>query len=1219
MVDCTHDEPADGGPPGHGAARGGCLRQARRRRGRRRGAHARGLSTSRSDGLFRRAFWHQATRADKQADRHSVGPEADASGPTSHIADKCLERKDQEIYTTSMVTRSDKLAMIGPSLADLVLEIFCFAASPSFRGVATLVSKARQAVKDAGSSSPELAKDHSDLGKHITDVLTIKVKAARQQRLDLGVDVSLLTQAETAVAALISTDAEQDLVVLSAVRDPAGFENYLRTRAAKYRQQIEEQAEPYFDALVRAVAAAYVEIAPWSYSFAIIALKSLLGECTDIKEQLNASQIENRQLFSQILQLLQSLTEAIENLSKPSHTERVNFGSRPDVAADDLFVARCEQEQLNSLIADPTRRRTVLVGMRGCGKTQLASALAQQCEDAHWSLVAWLNAGLPEFITSDLVELARELKIDTSDQPAPETIIRRLFTRLKSADPSDRLIVFDNVEDINHLMGLIPSGDGVRVVATTTNKVGWEDQGWNSIKVGVFDRNTSIEYLLTVTKSDDHDAADALAQRLGDLPLAIAQAAATARHKDLSLARYLKRLKSRGEELVIRPIPGDEYTDDVATVLRMAVEAAVDSMKNGTKQMARRQLGALALLAESGVPTRWLDPTVEQLDDDESPDTQRDTDEDAHDALTELIHRSIVQQTARDRSKTTIHRLQAQVLRNSWNNNELDDARAAATGLLGSVNISRYPSNDTKARRQEALDLVDQLRSIGTQEHSQVLFESPHTSEALFQTFSHASDLGLPYEALTLDVAVDALAGMLGPDHPDTFTSRNNLAYAYQSAGRLGEAVILYEKLFSDRTRILGPNHRDTLASCNNLAYAFESAGRLTDAIALYEDLLVNSVRILGPDHDEAFLSRINLAGAYMSAGFLTKAIPLYEEALADSVRILGPNHHATLLSRTDLAGAYMSAGRLAEAITLYQEVHTETKRIRGLINPVSYASSWRLQKAYKATDRLSETFPLFEEIHTDRTFILGPIDHIRLVSRNNLTTINTSAGRLRDLIPMFEKVLLDRQQRGLGPDHPDTLVLRNNLAYVYKSAGFLEDAITLYEQVLADSTRVLGENHPQTLASRNNLTYTYRFAGHIVKAINLYEETIVDSTRILGPDHPQTLASRNNLAGAYASVGRLTEAIALYEQVHTDSTRVLGEDHPHTLTSRNNLAYAYESAGRLQEAIGLFERLLGGCLRILGPDHPLTATVRKSLEAARRELAEREESSPTEERGAQD
>ena len=188
------------------------------------------------------------------------------------------------------------------------------------------------------------------------------------------------------------------------MRDPAGFENYLRARAAKHRQQIEEQAEPYFDALVRAVAAAYVEIAPWSDSFVVIALKSLLGECSDIKEYLNASQIENRQLFSQILQILQSLTEAIEALSKPSHTERVFFGGRPDVVAENRFVKRSEQEHLNPLITDPTKQRTVLVGMRGCGKTQLAASLAKQCEDANWNLVAWVNAGSRESITSDLVE-----------------------------------------------------------------------------------------------------------------------------------------------------------------------------------------------------------------------------------------------------------------------------------------------------------------------------------------------------------------------------------------------------------------------------------------------------------------------------------------------------------------------------------------------------------------------------------------------------------------------------------------------------------------------------------------------------------------------------------------------------------------------------------------------------------------------------------------------
>ena len=960
--------------------------------------------------------------------------------------------------------------MIGPSLADLVLEIFCFAASPSFRGVATLVSKARQAVKDAGSSSPELAKDHSDLGKHITDVLTIKVKAARQQRLDLGVDVSLLTQAETAVAALISTDAEQDLVVLSAVRDPAGFENYLRTRAAKYRQQIEEQAEPYFDALVRAVAAAYVEIAPWSDSFVVIALKSLLDECTDIKEQLNDNQIENRQLLSQILQVVESLVKAIEELNKPSDTERVCFGSRPNVVKD-RFCEREEQKQLDPVLDGDTPKRTVLVGMRGCGKTQLAAALAKECEDANWSLIAWTNAVSRESIQSDLVELAKQLGIGTSDLPTQDEVIRRCLNHLQSVGPADRLIVFDNVEDINHLTGLIPSGDGVRVVATTTNKVGWEDQGWNSIKVGVFDRRESINYLLTVTNSDDRDAADALAERLGDLPVAVAQAAATARNKDLSLARYLQRLDSRGEELVIRPIPGDEYTDDVATVLWMAVEAAVDSMKNGTKQMARRQLGALALLAESGVPTRWLDPTVEQLDDDESPDTQRDTDEDAHDALTELIHRSIVQQSA-DGTTIMLHRLQAQVLRESWSEEEREQACESAVSLLGAVDIDKFRRSDTESRRRETLDLIEQLRAIGAQDYSHSLLKNEEVRTCLHRTLSYACDLGLPFEALTLLDTVDVLQELLGEDHPEALASRNNLAGAYESAGRLTEAIALYEQVLTDSTRILGEDHPDTLTSRNNLAGAYKSAGRLAEAIALYEQVLTDRIRILGEDHPDTLTSRNNLAGAYKSAGRLAEAIALYEQVLTDSIRILGNNHPNTLSSRNNLAYAYVSAGRLTEAITLYEQLLPDSTRILGEDHPNT------------------------------------------LSSRNNLAYAYVSAGRLTEAITLYEQLLPD-STRILGEDHPNTLSSRNNLAGAYKSAGRLTEAITLYEQVLPDRIRVLGEDHPNTLASRNNLAGAYCAAGRLTEAITLYEQVTRDCARILGEDHPLTKTVRENLEAA--------------------------------------------------------------------------------------------------------
>ena len=760
-----------------------------------------------------------------------------------------------------MVTPSDKLAMIGPSLADLVLEIFCFAASPSFRGVATLVSKARQAVKDAGSSSPELAKDHSDLGKHITDVLTIKVKEARQQRLDLGVDVSLLTQAETAVAALISTDAEQDLVVLSAVRDPAGFENYLRTRAAKYRQQIEEQAEPYFDALVRAVAAAYVEIAPWSDTFVVIALKSLLTECSDIKEQLNDNHIENRQLLSQILEVVESLATAIEELNKPSDTERVCFGSRPNVVKD-RFCEREEQKQLDPVLDDDTPERTVLVGMRGCGKTQLAAALAHTCEEAQWSLVAWMNAGSRAQLEGEFIELARKLKIDLSDDPAQQHAVRRCLDQLRSANASDRLIVFDNVEDIEDLRDRIPRGTGLRVVATTTSReADWEENGWKGISVGVFCREESIKYLLTVTGSQDRDTADAIAERLGDLPLAIAQAAATARNEQWTLASYARRLESSCGEKVIRRIRGHYYSDAVSVALRMATDNTLKRLEDSLSDAARRQLRTLCLLAESGVPTHWLDPAAASALSG-SHDAELDTAaERAHRALIALINASIIHPSAYGNT-VTLHRLHAQVLRQSWDIDEQSLACDATATLLSRINIDAFPQDDTDSRRRETLNLIEQLRAIGAQDYSHSLLKNEEVRTCLHRALSYACDLGLPFEALTLLDTVDVLQELLGENHPDTLTSRNNLAGAYESAGRLTEAIALYEQVLPDNIRVLGEDHPRTLASRNNFAHAYHAAGRLTEAIALYEQVLPDCLRVLDPDHPLTATVRENLDAA---------------------------------------------------------------------------------------------------------------------------------------------------------------------------------------------------------------------------------------------------------------------------------------------------------------------------------------------------------------------
>ncbi len=1077
------------------------------------------------------------------------------------------------MYTVSMSTNSNVRNLSITVVKTLVKMA-------GFGRVADMIDGGQECINLlADIKNDALGDPNAEMIRSLNSVVNAELDTIQEELMATGLDEAwieeVVSQLLEAARVTIKTLAENDDALIIAVQQPEHFREQLGSGAAPAPNNAHGDMAALYGRILDCVAEEFLILAPWSANFDRVALADLLRCFPALTDQVAQLERTMNVRFDNVDEGQRKIIKLLE--TRPAVAIKpVVFGSRPEVVTDDRFVKRDEHEQLNALITDTTTRRTVLVGMRGCGKTQLAAALAIECEDAKWNLVAWLNAGSRRSITSELVELAKRLAIDTSDNPPPDTIVRRCLDHLKSENPSDRMIVFDNVEDINHLTGLIPHGGGLRVIATTTNKVGWEDQGWNSIKVGVFDRNTSIEYLLTATNSDNRDAADALAERLGDLPLAIAQAAATARHKELSLPGYLKRLESHRKEHAIRPVPGDDYTEDVATALWMAAEDAVDSMKNGTKEMARHQLGALALLAESGVPTRWLDPTSAQGGDEESQGAEHSTDEEAHDALTELIHRSIVQQTADDGTMTMLHRLQAQVLRECWSESEYHEACAAASDLLGHVDLHRYPSNDTKGRRQETLDLVDQLRLIGTQEHSRVLFESPQITRSLSRAFSHASDLGLPYEALTLDVAVEALEGLLGPDHPYTLASRNNLACAFESAGRLTEAIPLHEQVLADRIRVLGEYHPQTLASRNNLACAFESAGRLTEAIPLFEQVLADRIRVLGEYHPQTLISRNNLGSTYMSAGRPTDAITLFEQVTDDSIRTMGEDHPDTLMSLNNLAGAYESAGRIDKATVLYEKVLADSIRVLGEDHP-----------------------------HT-------------LASRNNLAGTYISTERLDDAIILYKRVIAD-SIRVLGEDHPHTLISRNNLVYAYASTGQLAEAIMLNERVISDQIRVLGTEHLHTLISRINLAGALETVGRIDEAITQFKQILTDCIRILGNNHPSTLTARKNFAHALHTAGRTDEAITHFEQFVTDSTEILGDDHPSTLTARNNLASLYYAAGRTDEATPLFEQLLTDNIRILGDDHPLTTTVRENLEAARRELEQQEEDSANEESKQED
>ena len=64
-------------------------------------------------------------------------------------------------------------------------------------------------------------------------------------------------------------------------------------------------------------------------------------------------------------------------------------------------------------------------------------------------------------------------------------------------------------------------------------------------------------------------------------------------------------------------------------------------------------------------------------------------------------------------------------------------------------------------------------------------------------------------------------------------SSLNSLALLRSNEGRLDEALSLFERVLLDRERILGPDHPDTLSSANNLANRLSALGEHEQAAEL--------------------------------------------------------------------------------------------------------------------------------------------------------------------------------------------------------------------------------------------------------------------------------------------------------------------------------------------------------------------------------------------------
>ena len=214
------------------------------------------------------------------------------------------------------------------------------------------------------------------------------------------------------------------------------------------------------------------------------------------------------------------------------------------------FTGRAEAlARLHARLHDPDAGVAVAVlpveavyGLGGVGKTALVWEFAHRFA-TDYELIWWISADRPTTVAAGLAGLAEKLGIATDGDQA--AAIGELFDRLRSR--RRWLLIYDNAERPEDLAGLLPAGGDGQVLVTSRWSA-WSTQA-DPVVLDVLDRDESVRYLQHRTGSADTARLDELAELVGDLPLALAEAAGYVEQTRVGLAEYLPLLRGRAREL----------------------------------------------------------------------------------------------------------------------------------------------------------------------------------------------------------------------------------------------------------------------------------------------------------------------------------------------------------------------------------------------------------------------------------------------------------------------------------------------------------------------------------------------------------------------------------------------------------------------------------------------------------------------------------------------